>query len=56
MHPNEDFHDLCARGGMDLAYLGCAQIDGEGRTNVSAIGSCSVLSIKENLHIQWPVL
>ena len=36
---NEDFYDLCARGGMDLAYLGCAQIDGEGRTNVSAIGS-----------------
>jgi|GraSoiStandDraft_4_1057263.scaffolds.fasta_scaffold25052_4 glutaconate CoA-transferase subunit B len=36
---NEDFYDLCARGGMDLAYLGCAQIDAEGRTNVSAIGS-----------------
>jgi len=36
---NEDFYDLCARGGMDLCFLGCAQIDGEGRTNVSAIGS-----------------
>jgi glutaconate CoA-transferase subunit B len=24
---------------MDLAYLGCAQIDAEGRTNVSVIGS-----------------
>jgi len=36
---NEDFYDLCARGGIDLVYLGCAQIDGEGRTNVSAIGS-----------------
>ncbi len=36
---NMDFYDLCARGGMDLAYLGCAQIDGAGRTNVSAIGS-----------------
>ena len=36
---NEDFYDLCARGGMDLVFLGCAQIDGEGRTNVSAIGS-----------------
>lgn len=36
---NEDFYDLCARGGLDLVYLGCAQIDAEGRTNVSAIGS-----------------
>ncbi len=36
---NEDFYDLCARGGMDLCFLGCAQIDGGGRTNVSAIGS-----------------
>ena len=36
---NQDFYDLCARGGMDLAYLGCAQIDAAGRTNVSVIGS-----------------
>jgi glutaconate CoA-transferase, subunit B len=36
---NEDFYDLCARGGMNLVFLGCAQIDGEGRTNVSAIGA-----------------
>lgn len=35
---NQDFYDLCARGGLDLVYLGCAQIDAEGRTNVSAIG------------------
>lgn len=35
---NEDFYDLCTRGGMDLCYLGAAQIDGLGRTNVSAIG------------------
>jgi glutaconate CoA-transferase subunit B len=35
---NEDFYDLCARGGLDLVYLGCAQIDAEGRTNVSTIG------------------
>jgi glutaconate CoA-transferase subunit B len=36
---NQDFYDLCARGGLDLVYLGCAQIDAEGRTNVSVIGS-----------------
>jgi glutaconate CoA-transferase subunit B len=36
---NEDFYDLCTRGGMDLAYLGSAQIDGEGCANNSAIGN-----------------
>ena len=36
---NQDFYDLCARGGLDLVFLGCAQIDAQGRTNVSAIGS-----------------
>jgi glutaconate CoA-transferase subunit B len=35
---NEDFYDLCARGRLDLVFLGCAQIDAEGRTNVSVIG------------------
>ena len=35
---NQDFYDLCARGGIGLVYLGCAQIDAEGRTNVSVIG------------------
>ncbi|GAA4514440.1 CoA-transferase subunit beta [Actinoallomurus oryzae] len=35
---NEDFYDLCTRGRMDLCFLGAAQIDGYGRTNVSCIG------------------
>lgn len=36
--PNEEFYDLCARGGVDLVFLGAAQVDSQGRTNVSAIG------------------
>ena len=36
---NEDFYDLCARGGLDLVFLGCAQVAAQGRTNVSVIGS-----------------
>src|SRR3954451_23569271 len=35
---NEDFYDLCARGRIDLAFLGAVQIDAQGRTNGSVIG------------------
>ena len=35
---NEDFYDLCTRGRMDLCFLGAAQVDGQGQTNVSCIG------------------
>jgi glutaconate CoA-transferase subunit B len=38
---NEDFYDLCARGGIDTVFLGAVQIDRQGRTNVSAIGDHS---------------
>jgi glutaconate CoA-transferase subunit B len=35
---NPDFYDLCLRGALDLCFLGCAQVDALGRTNVSTIG------------------
>ncbi|MBC8748592.1 MULTISPECIES: CoA-transferase subunit beta [Paraburkholderia] len=35
---NEDFYDLCTRGGMDLTFLGAAQLDGSGCANNSCIG------------------
>jgi glutaconate CoA-transferase subunit B len=35
---NEDFYDLCARGGIDTVFLSAVQIDAAGRTNVSTIG------------------
>jgi len=35
---NEDFYDICVRGGIDTAFLGAVQIDAEGRTNNSVIG------------------
>jgi glutaconate CoA-transferase subunit B len=36
---NEDFYDLCARGGIDVVFLSAVQIDRTGRINTSAIGS-----------------
>ncbi len=38
MFYNADTYDLFARGGMDLAFLGAAQLDKEGRANMSCIG------------------
>jgi len=38
---NEDFYDLCARGGIDTVFLGAVQIDAQARTNVSVIGEHS---------------
>ena len=35
---NEDFYDLCMRGGVDTIFLGAVQVDGAGRTNLSRIG------------------
>ena len=36
---NADAYDLFARGGVDLAFLGGAQIDKQGRVNMSYIGN-----------------
>lgn len=36
---NADAYDLFARGGVDLAFLGGAQIDKRGRVNMSYIGA-----------------
>jgi glutaconate CoA-transferase subunit B len=35
---NADFYDLATRGKLHLIFLGAAQVDALGRTNVSAIG------------------
>ena len=43
---NEDFYDLCARGGIDTVFLGAVQIDARGRTNVSAIGDYRQPSVR----------
>ncbi len=36
---NPDTYDLFARGGIDLAFLGAAQLDKQGRANMSYIGN-----------------
>jgi len=44
--PNEEFYDLTMRGRMDLVYLGAAQVDAYGRTNVSTIGPWSTPTVR----------
>ena len=43
---NEEIYDLCMRGGLDTVFLGAAQVDGEGRTNVSRIGPAERPKVK----------
>ena len=43
---NEEIYDLCMRGGLDTVFLGAAQIDGSGRTNVSRIGPAERPKVK----------
>ena len=38
MFYNPDMYDLFARGGVDMAFLGAAQLDKQGRANMSYIG------------------
>ena len=38
MFYNPDMYDLFARGGVDMAFLGAAQLDKQGRANLSYIG------------------
>ncbi len=39
MFYNPDMYDLFARGGVDFAFLGAAQLDKQGRANMSYIGN-----------------
>jgi glutaconate CoA-transferase subunit B len=43
---NEEIYDLCMRGGLDTVFLGAAQVDGSGRTNVSRIGPADRPTVK----------
>ncbi len=43
---NADAYDLFARGGIDLMYLGGAQIDKAGRVNMSYIGEPSAPKVR----------
>jgi glutaconate CoA-transferase subunit B len=43
---NEEIYDLCMRGGLDTVFLGAAQVDGRGRTNVSRIGPAERPKVK----------